>query len=225
MADFVRSRRHFLFSASLTGSGLAMLGFPKEEKEENISPTEDLMREHGVLRRILLIYREAIRRIDASQDFPPDVLTNSANLIRRFVEDYHEKLEEEQIFPRFRKANTQVDLVNTLYQQHQKGRILTQSVLTLSPSMKDPGQKTKIRASLQFFIRMYEPHAAREDTVLFPAFRDIVPERELKTLGEQFEKKEDALFGEKGFEKNVDEVARLEKTLGIYDLAQFTPPV
>jgi hypothetical protein len=44
-------------------------------------------------------------------------------------------------------------------------------------------------------------------------------------MGEQFEKKEDALFGEKGFEKNVDEVARLEKAIGIYDLAQFTPRI
>ena len=38
-----------------------------------------------------------------------------------------------------------------------------------------------------------------------------------------FEKKEHQLFGEDGFEKMVDRVASIEKTLGIYDLAQFTP--
>ena len=47
--------------------------------------------------------------------------------------------------------------------------------------------------------------------------------RQLKELGEQFEKKEDELFGEDGFFKVVDHVAQLEKKLGIYDLAQFTP--
>lgn len=31
------------------------------------------------------------------------------------------------------------------------------------------------------------------------------------------------LFGDDGFEKIVAEVAQLEQTLGIYDLAQFTP--
>ena len=36
--------------------------------------------------------------------------------------------------------------------------------------------------------------------------------------------KEEALFGEVGFEKIVDQVAGLEKTLGIYELSQFTPP-
>jgi quercetin dioxygenase-like cupin family protein len=37
------------------------------------------------------------------------------------------------------------------------------------------------------------------------------------------EKKEHALFGDDGFEKMVDRVASIEKSLGIYDLAQFTP--
>lgn len=40
-----------------------------------------------------------------------------------------------------------------------------------------------------------------------------------------FEKKEHQLFGEDGFEKMVDRVASIEKTLGIYDLAQFTPKI
>ena len=48
--------------------------FGKEEEEkkaEEVSPPEDLMREHGVLKRILLIYGEAIRRIEANQELPP----------------------------------------------------------------------------------------------------------------------------------------------------------
>ena len=72
---------------------------------------------------------------------------------------------------------------------------------------------------------MYRPHEAREDTVLFPAFRGIVSPHEYDSLGESFEKKEHELFGEDGFEKMVDRVAGIEKSLGIYDLAQFTPKV
>jgi hypothetical protein len=59
--------------------------------------------------------------------------------------------------------------------------------------------------------------------VLFPALRRIVSKHELDALGEEFEKKEHALFGGDGFEKMVDRIAGIEKTLGIYDLAQFTP--
>ena len=60
--------------------------------------------------------------------------------------------------------------------------------------------------------------------MLFPALRTVVSAHEYGALGEQFEDTEHKLFGEDGFEKYVDEVAGLEKQLGIYDLAQFTPP-
>lgn len=234
------NRRHFLVGAAATGGSLILSACSKKAdsvaqqvdtsmkgnpKEDGVSPAEDLMREHGVLKRVLLMYREAIRRIEAKQDLPPEVLAGSANIIRRFIEDYHEKLEEEQLFPRFRKADTLVDLVNVLYEQHQKGRILTDTILRLAipASMKVPADRDRLRQALHLFVRMYEPHEAREDTILFPAFRKIVSPHEYDALGEEFETKEHALFGEDGFEKNVDDVAKLEGVLGIYDLTQFTP--
>ncbi len=54
-------------------------------------------------------------------------------------------------------------------------------------------------------------------------FRGLVSANEYDSLGEDFEKKENELFGAEGFEKMVDKVAGIEKKLGIYDLAQFTP--
>jgi hemerythrin-like domain-containing protein len=75
------------------------------------------------------------------------------------------------------------------------------------------------------FTRMYRPHAAREDTVLYPAFRSVISPKEFMALGATFENKEERLFGENGFEKIVGQVADLEKQLGIYQLTQFTPEV
>ena len=73
------------------------------------------------------------------------------------------------------------------------------------------------------FIRMYEPHEAREDTVVFPALRDVVPARQFRDLAEIFEDEEHRRFGQTGFQGVVDNVANIEKSLGIYDLGQFTP--
>jgi hypothetical protein len=42
-------------------------------------------------------------------------------------------------------------------------------------------------------------------------------------LAQAFPPKEEKLFGKDGFEKIVGQVADLEKELGIYQLAQFTP--
>jgi len=228
-------RRDFFRAAGVGVAGLLLpqattaqdkKGQKKEEAEE-VSPAEDLMREHGILKRVILIYREAIRRIDANTAVPPDVLRGSANLIRHFVEDYHEKLEEDYLFPRFRKAGKMVDLVNVLYDQHQKGRILTDRILqnATSAGLKDDAKKRNLVEAMRLFNRMYEPHEAREDTILFPTFHKLVSQHEFDALGEDFEKKENQLFGGECFEKNVVEVARLEKVFGIYDLAQFTPKV
>jgi hemerythrin-like domain-containing protein len=230
------NRRVFLRSGIIVSSaalaGVRLLhGAEKEkqgeEKEIPVGPPEDLMREHGVLKRVLLIYGEALRRLNAKQDFPPDALADATRIIRSFVEDYHEKLEEDFLFPRFEKANQLVDLVKVLRIQHQAGRSVTDVTLRFAnlQSLKNDAERAQLIASMQQFIRMYNPHEAREDTILFPAFRKIVSPHEFDSLGEDFEKKEDELFGEDGFEKVVDKVAGIEKRFGIYDLAQFTPKV
>ncbi|HJW37107.1 MAG TPA: hemerythrin domain-containing protein [Candidatus Udaeobacter sp.] len=230
----VLNRRVFLRSgiifsgAALAGAAL-LRGAEKEKqgKEIEVGPPEDLMREHGVLKRVLLIYGEALRRLDAKQDFPPDALADAAGIIRSFIEDYHEKLEEDFLFPRFEKVNQLVDLVKVLRTQHQAGRRVTDITMRFAnlQSLKNDSERAQLSASMQQFIRMYNPHEAREDTVLFPAFRKIVSPHEFDSLGEDFEKKEDELFGEDGFENVVDKVAGIEKHLGIYDLAQFTPKI
>jgi hemerythrin-like domain-containing protein len=224
------TRRVFLKSGIILGgvalAGHALLG-AEETKKEEVSPPEDLMREHGVLKRVLLIYGEALRCISSKEDFSVEGLADAARMIRSFVEDYHEKLEENFLFPRFEKANTLVELVKVLREQHQAGRRVTDVTLRFanSGSLKNESERNQLVDSMQQFIRMYNPHEAREDTVLFPAFHKIVSPHEFDSLGEDFEKQENQLFGQDGFEKMVDKVASIEKRFGIYDLKQFTPRI
>jgi hemerythrin-like domain-containing protein len=197
----------------------------KDQPEEDVGATEDLMREHGVLNRILLIFEEGLRRVRAKDDVTPKVFHAPAMLVRKFVEDYHEKLEEKFIFPEFEKAQKLTDLVKTLKQQHDAGRRVTDVILrnAAPDQFRRDDARIEVVRSCAAFIRMYRPHEAREDTVLFPALHKIVPAKRLQELGEQFEKEEDRLFGDEGFEKTVDQVAAIEKQLGIYDLGNFTP--
>lgn len=236
----ITTRRRFLkgssalLAATAVGGPLTVLAQEKSQpdkeeksadnKAEEVSPAEDLMREHGVLDRVLLIYGEVLIRLHEGQTVPPEALASGADLVRRFIEDYHEKLEEEYLFPRFEKAGKLVELVQVLRQQHQAGRRLTETIKNRAPAMrKNADDQKAVVEAMHGFIRLYRPHAAREDTVLFPAFRPLVSSQEYDALGEAFEDKEHALFGDDGFEKIVAEVAKLEQTLGIYDLAQFTP--
>lgn len=183
------------------------------------------MREHGVLRRLLLVYDEAARRLATDDAAAAGVITAAAGIVRRFVESYHEKLEEEFVLPELEKAGKLVDLAKVIRLQHAAGRKLTESILkgTKAGKAASAGQRRAVVADIQSFARMYAAHAAWEDTELFPAYRGQFTEAELAKLGEKFEEQEHRLLGSGGFEGSLNEVGDLEKTLGIHDLAKFTP--
>ena len=194
------------------------------KKDQEVTPAEDLMREHGVLDRVLLLYEAQIRKCSSSTDFDPALITQSAEIIRDFINNYHEKSEEERVFPRFKKAGKMTDLVDILLRQHEAGRKATERILTLAPTSRNNADDRKqLVGAMQSFITMYRPHAAREDTDLFPKLKDVVSSNEYDAMAEDFEKKEHELFGEDGFEKMAAHVAQLEQQMGIHDLNQFIP--
>jgi hemerythrin-like domain-containing protein len=231
------SRRTFISTASVIASAAVISGLPMavlaDDKNPNkvgveeVSPVEDLMREHGGLNRILLIYDETLRRFHAKEDFDPALLKRSAGLIHDFIEGYHEKLEEEHIFPRLKKAGRLVDTVDTLDAQHKAGRKLTETILSLSTAshFKSAQDKERLQSALAQFIRMYRPHEAREDTIVFPEFKRTLTPKEYDQLGDVFEDREHELFGKEGFDGIIVKIAEIEKSLGIYDLSKFTPKV
>jgi hemerythrin-like domain-containing protein len=224
-------RRHLLEASVATASlaALAACGSrqpkPPAEDEVPVTPPEDLMREHGVLKRILLIYREGIRRLQAGNELPAQPINAGAAIIRSFIEDYHEQLEEKYVFPKLERAGKLTDITAVLRTQHQRGRVITDRVLAATVGAPAPDQagRDALMRDLSAFIRMYEPHEAREDTVVFPTLRDIVLAKEFRDMAEMFEDEEHRRFGQAGFEGVVGKVADIEKSLGIYDLSQFTP--
>jgi hemerythrin-like domain-containing protein len=225
------SRRNFLIKsgmliAATSLSGAACLsGTEKERKAWKIPPTEDLMREHGVLRRIMLVYDEIARRLKQGEEFPLQVLAEANDIIRRFMQDYHETNEQFHVFNWFGNTGKMVELVAVLYQQHLAGRKLIDRVKILSTedNLKNPSERLKVAEFLNTFNQVYRRHAAWEDTVLFPAFRSVISPSDFTAVGETFDEEEEKLFGPDGFEKIVGQVADLEKKLGIHNLQQFTP--
>jgi len=199
--------------------GVALLCGCHHDEEAEVTPGEDLMQEHGVLERVLLIYEEGARRMNAGEPLDLAVIAGAADIIAKFVEQYHERNEETFVFPRLEAAGREAPLVATLRLQHQRGRAITQQIKTLC---QGPASSDLTRA-LTVFGRMYRPHAAREDTVLFPAFRHVIGNSAYRDLGEELEEQEEKLVGKGGFERTVVEVSALEKRFGIDELSRFTP--
>ena len=221
-----QDRRSFLLTTLITGASLSLAALPalgSEEKkdEEDVTVNEDLLREHGLLRRVVLIYEENLTRMP-KKEHQSQVIKKSAETIRSFIENYHEKLEEEFLFPALLNGNREVKLVHTLKLQHEVGRKLTARIIELSGKTSSLPQ---LEESMRSFMHMYSAHAAREDTVLFPAFKEVIGAKRYKELGDVFEDREHKMFGKEGFEGVLAQVADLEKQMGIYDLNVFTPKI
>lgn len=221
-------RREFFKKSMLLGTlpALGLFTMCKNKEAEGITPTEDLMREHGLLNRVLLIYDNCRLRLIDKTSFDLGVLNESARIIRDFIQDYHERLEEESVFPRFEQKSQLTGLTKILRSQHLAGRMITSQIMEygkMKESVISEEQRKKIINLLDIFNRMYRPHEAREDTVLFPLLRKVVTAEEFEEMGEKFEDLEHELFGENGFEKMVEKVSAIEKLIGIDDLSQFTP--
>jgi hemerythrin-like domain-containing protein len=214
--------------AAAASAGWALSGQPAAPPDPAvIPPDDDLMREHGVLKRVLLCYREMIARVQAGGPLDAQDLHDAALIIHDYIEGFHEGLEEGYVFPRLVEAGHLASTVTTLLVQHARGRVITQFLLagTTAKGVASPGAPARLAAAMQAFDRMYEPHEAREDTVVFPAFRQILPAAELTDLGQYFAELQHQEFGTNEFAAVVGRVASIEQNLGIYNLAQFTPQV
>lgn len=223
------SRRQFMAGIGVSGI-CAFLPFCRsKESGKEVTAVEDLMREHGVLRRILFVYSEVAERSKGSSLDSQTArnIQKAAQLFRAFGEEYHEKqLEEAYLFPVVLKAGGETaHLINPLIEQHNRGRQITEYIInsTVNTSAASRNRQSLIHA-LQSFVRMYRPHAAREDTVVFPVWKDAITEEQMREMNDKFEDIERRQFGEDGFEKAVRQISAIETELGFFDLTRFTPP-
>src|SRR6266536_6311379 len=173
------TRRDFLHTSAIVGTGLVLTGCSGgnmantegQKKAETLSKpdenqmggevtaTEDLMREHGVLRRALLVYSGAAVKLRANPSaIVPDALQKTAKLFRAFGEEYHEKkLEEAFIFPAVKKAGGEAaSYADVLVVQHNRGREITDYIIGVTQGTKlGSSNAEQLAKALEGFVLMY----------------------------------------------------------------------
>ena len=235
------TRRKLLFDSIALGfagaASLPLLAEPFPQKAETkeaegnepeVTATEDLMREHGVLRRALLVFLEVVPKLRQNvAGVDAAALQQTAKLFRTFGEDYHERmLEEQHIFPLIRKQGPELKrYADILVEQHNRGREVTDYVLAVTNGPRiSVAHVEPLAKVLETFVLMYQNHAAREDTIVFPAWKKNFTNKQLDEISDQFEDIEHKMFGKDGFEDAEKQIGKIEGELGFADLAQFTLP-
>src|SRR5215471_17356318 len=199
------NRRQVLQDATLAAVALAgpSAWAQKDEKssgkesEPEVTATEDLMREHGVIRRALLVYDELAQKIRKD---PGSVDAASLHKMKGRAAEYPD----------------------VLIAQHNRGREVTDYVLSVTSGARIASNHGGPLADvLVGFVRMYENHAAREDTIVFPAWKTNFTNKQLDELSDQFEEIEHKMFGKDGFEDAENTISKIEASYGFTDISQF----
>src|SRR5438876_818996 len=160
-----------------------------------ITAIEDLMREHGLLNRILLIYEEIVRRLNNNEKIKKEIINKTALIIRKFVEEYHEKTEENYVFPILLKKNIETLLIQELIKQHNLGRQMTNNIIQLTNNDIKDLDKKELIININNYVKMYRYHETREDTIIFQDFRKSLTKKKYEELGEKFEEEEKKVIG------------------------------
>lgn len=226
MLPVYRVRRRWILGAAATAgltAALPALAQIDAAKKSPMSASERLMRDNALTSRVLLLYAAAERRLGQGEDLEAGIFLQSAEVMRDFVHGYHEKVEEEHIFPIFKKAGRMVALVTVFQDQHAAGRQLTDKILAAAPGIANSDQRKALTDAMHATVTLYGPSLARENTDLLPTLRSLLTPTEFDALAQTLEKAEGEKLGAEGFDKAAKKVEAIEKKLGTHDLSQFTP--
>ena len=191
--------------------------------ENKITLGEDLMREHGLMNRLMLLYKESVCSIGVNED-SIGVLKSAAKIMHDFIHDFHEENEEHDVYPLFNENKKMHTITTIMEEQHEVGKRMTERILSLTKAGVSPDSSaiSEMTDIVEQFQHMYMPHASLEDTVLWPAVQEMKGDAAYTKMGMALEKKEEEKFGEEYFDKLASRVEKLEKKLGISDLSVFT---
>ncbi|MHC4592068.1 MAG: hemerythrin domain-containing protein [Planctomycetota bacterium] len=227
-----KGRRGFLTKATMAGLTVAAAGGMPVTRPtpaggrgaQTLTPTEELMREHGVVYRLMSVYDECADRLSDGVAVPAAALLHAGTLVDEFLENYHEELEERYVFPALERTDHLAGLVAVLRRQHVAGRELAGQIIYHAgkADLLEPSTREALVSLCRGYARMYRAHAAREDTVLFPALRSAMKPPAFWALGERFAAIGLEKLGEGGYANAVARVLEIEKSVGIGDLDALT---
>lgn len=220
------NRRQFLsyIPAAVTMGILGCLDQTKAgvagEENTSVGAIETIMRGHGLLDRAIIIYDVSRVRLSKEQQIDPSLVLKTADVIHNYLERFHESMEEKYIFASMEKNNVCYQSIQELKIQHGTGYELTRRIMILAKTGKLSPDLTHY---LTDFVQMYRHHSAWEDTVIFPAFDAMENRNDLAELSTTFASEERKILGHNGFNHFLNQIADVERELGIYELSSSTP--
>jgi hemerythrin-like domain-containing protein len=192
-------RRKLIQTGLIAILGVASLSDVAWAQAKPTEPNEELMNDHGILRRALLVCHHcaSLLREGKVQNIGKP-LHETAIVFQRFGGDYHEKaIEETFVFPEVLKGDPATARCPTvLIRQHERSREFLTYLQDITKSGIVPARNAgQLASQLEVFDKMYRFHAAYEDTVVFPAWKNQLSAQAYGEMRERFVQVQQKMIG------------------------------
>jgi len=134
----------------------------KNSKNIICSPhIKKLLNEHKLIKRWLALIPAIIEYVDNDRDDIVQLLPDSSDFIRSYVDQYHQVREEDNLFAVFDES---LEIFRIMFDEHEEIRFYAQILLT---AIKD-NDKTAIKESLNTYRVVISEHIKKEEDILYP---------------------------------------------------------
>lgn len=157
-----------------------------------MKPTELLMQEHRLIEQVLDSLEDAAGRLEDGEDVTPDFFLEAAEFVAGFADHCHHKKEEDILFVAMTARDMPQDAgpVAVMLQEHEEGRRLTAGFRSAAERMKggDGEAAADVVRNVFDYVNLLREHIVKEDHVLFPMAKQVIPPDAMQQVSEQFQR-------------------------------------
>jgi hemerythrin-like domain-containing protein len=174
----------------------------------------------------MFVFESMIARIADGENPDLKPINQAALILKELIAEHHMVDEERLIFPKIEASGRYADLLKTLRLQHDRGRAIIDRIIDMTQkgSIENIGSMNEMVNLCLSFAIMYRPHAAVEETVVFPALYDFASNDEILNIEAIMRGEEKGLMENERFRRVLDSLAEIEAQAGTADIRRFTPP-
>ena len=178
-----------------------------------MNPTEELMKEHRVIERMLVVVSKAADRLNAGQKVDRDVFVGAADFLKNFADRCHHGKEEKLLFVKMveRGVSGEVGPIAVMLREHEDGRAHVRKIAELSSKEVDDRSRSELVNHVKAYANLLGQHIQKEDKILYPMADQLLTSDDQDELEKGFLEVEEKVMGPGVHERYHHMIEELEK--------------
>ncbi len=162
-----------------------------------VRPTEDLMKEHAVIVRMLHVLSKASDRLSNEEDVDRQLFVQAVDFLKNFADKCHHTKEEKHLFVEMMAhgVSGEVGPISVLMREHQDGRAHVKKLEALSGSKMTKRTRDGLNSTSGAYVDLLSKHIEKENKVLFPMADQLLTAEDQERLEKAFEEVEQKVMG------------------------------